>query len=132
MYRFFQSETFRINNVIIPYFLCTRRVTHIMFSTNTIAKLAGINNFVLNEATTIPKYSDEQILDLIKKVELGIRQNDELFKLNKKLFGGADKTTEETAEEEQKKQEERDKAHDEANKETAARDEKMLPKVMKN
>ncbi len=92
-----------------------------MFSTNTIAKLAGINNFVLNEATTsVSKYTDEQIIDLLKKVELGIRQNDELFALNKKRFGGVDKTAEETAEEDQKKQEEADK---EANKENAARDE---------
>jgi flagellar motor protein MotB len=96
-----------------------------MFSTNTIAKLAGINNFVLNEANPSgSKYTDEQIIELFKKVELGIRQNDELFKLNKKFFGGIDKTAEEKAEEDQKKQEEKDKAHDEDEKAKADRDDK--------
>jgi len=96
-----------------------------MFSTNTIAKLAGIQNFVLNEATS--NYTDEQIIDLFKKIELGIRQNDELFKLNKKAFGG-DKTTDERAEEfdkerneDRKKRNEMDKAHDDADKEDAER-----------
>jgi len=95
-----------------------------MFSTNTIAKLAGIQNSVLNEATS--KYTDEQIIDLFKKIELGIRQNDELFKLNKKAFG--DKTADERAEEDQKKRDEIDKEHDDANKENVARDYESLKK----